>query len=75
VLQQPVKCTLSREESLLLHPKRHPFRIEYWAGCDRDGKLTALKARLLSDSGPYASVGVEVLERASVMRRGPTEFR
>ena len=71
VLQQPVKCTLSREESLLLHPKRHPFRIEYWAGCDRDGKLTALKARLLSDSGPYASVGVEVLERASGHASGP----
>jgi len=71
VLQQPVKCTLSREESLLLHPKRHPFRIEYWAGCYRDGKLTALKARLLSDSGPYASVGVEVLERASGHASGP----
>jgi len=25
LLQQPVKCTLSREESLLLHPKRHRF--------------------------------------------------
>jgi len=66
-----VKCTLSREESLLVHPKRHPFRIEYWAGCDREGRLTALKARLLSDSGPYASVGVEVLERAAGHASGP----
>jgi xanthine dehydrogenase molybdenum-binding subunit len=71
LLQRPVKCTLSREESLLLHPKRHPFRMEYWAGCDRDGMLTALKARLLSDSGPYASVGVEVLERAAGHASGP----
>ena len=71
LLQRPVKCTLSREESLLVHPKRHPFRIEYWAGCDRDGRLTALKARLLSDSGPYASVGVEVLERAAGHASGP----
>ncbi len=71
VLRQPVKCTLSREESLLLHPKRHPFRIEYWAGCDVEGRLTALKARLLSDSGPYASVGVEVLERAAGHASGP----
>jgi xanthine dehydrogenase molybdenum-binding subunit len=71
LLQKPVKCTLSREESLLLHPKRHPFCIEYWAGCDGDGRLTALKARLLSDSGPYASVGVEVLERAAGHASGP----
>jgi xanthine dehydrogenase molybdenum-binding subunit len=45
--------------------------MEYWAGCDRDGMLTALKARLLSDSGPYASVGVEVLERAAGHASGP----
>ena len=31
---RPVKCTLSREESFLVHPKRHPMRLEYWAGCD-----------------------------------------
>ena len=29
LLDAPVKCTLSREESLLIHPKRHPIRIEY----------------------------------------------
>ena len=34
LLKQPVKCTLSREESLILHPKRHPIRMEYDAGCD-----------------------------------------
>ncbi|MEX1043993.1 MAG: molybdopterin cofactor-binding domain-containing protein, partial [Acidimicrobiia bacterium] len=54
---RPVKCTLTREQSLHMHAKRHPIRIELWAGCDADGKLTALKARMLGDSGPYASVG------------------
>ncbi|MGD0943550.1 MAG: selenium-dependent xanthine dehydrogenase [Acidimicrobiales bacterium] len=71
LLQRPVKCTLSREESLLVHPKRHPFRLEYWAGCDADGKLTALKARMSSDTGPYASVGTEVMERAAGHASGP----
>ena len=37
LLDRPVKCTLSREESLLIHAKRHPIRLEYWAGCDADG--------------------------------------
>ena len=28
LLDAPVKCTLSREESLFIHPKRHPIRID-----------------------------------------------
>ncbi|MFZ0173691.1 MAG: molybdopterin cofactor-binding domain-containing protein [Acidimicrobiales bacterium] len=71
LLGRPVKCTLSREESFLLHPKRHPIRLEYWAGCDADGMLTALKARMIGDSGPYASVGMKVLERAAGHASGP----
>jgi xanthine dehydrogenase molybdenum-binding subunit len=63
--ERPVKLTLDREESIRLHPKRHPITMEYWAGCDRNGCLTAVKARMLSDSGAYASVGMKVLERAA----------
>ena len=71
LLDKPVKCTLSREESLRIHSKRHPIRIELWAACAEDGKLTALKARMLGDSGPYASVGMKVLERAAGHASGP----
>lgn len=71
LLQRPVKCTLSREESLYIHSKRHPIRMEYWAGCDEDGRLTALRARMVGDSGPYASVGMKVLERAAGHASGP----
>ena len=71
LLGRPVKCTLSREESLYIHPKRHPIRLEYWAGCDERGKLTGLRARLVGDSGPYASVGMKVLERAAGHASGP----
>jgi len=65
LLDRPVKCTLSREESLRMHAKRHPIHFEYWAGCDADGRLTALKVRGIGDSGAYASVGMKVLERAA----------
>ncbi len=68
---RPVKLTLSREESIRLHPKRHPIRMEYQAGCDADGHLTAVKARMLGDSGAYASVGAKVLERAAGHGCGP----
>ncbi len=71
LLGRPVLCTVSREESLRMHPKRHPIRIEVWAGCDADGKLTAMRARMVGDSGPYASVGMKVLERAAGHASGP----
>lgn len=71
LLDRPVQVTLSREQSLLMHPKRHPIRMTYEAGCDSDGKLTAVRARMLGDSGPYASVGMKVLERAAGHATGP----
>ena len=71
LMQKPVKCTLSREESLLMHAKRHPIRMEYTVGCDANGKLTAVRARMIGDSGAYASVGMKVLERAAGHATGP----
>jgi aldehyde oxidoreductase len=71
LLQRPVKITFSREESLLVHTKRHPIRMAYQAGCDADGALTALHVRMVGDSGPYASVGMKVLERAAGHASGP----
>ncbi|MBM46688.1 MAG: selenium-dependent xanthine dehydrogenase [Acidimicrobiaceae bacterium] len=71
LLGKPVQITLSREQSLLMHPKRHPIRMTYEAGCDENGKLTGLRARMLGDSGPYASVGMKVLERAAGHATGP----
>jgi len=71
LLGRPVKCTLTREQSLLIHAKRHPVRIALTVGCDADGNLRALRARMLGDSGPYASVGMKVLERAAGHACGP----
>ena len=71
LLRVPVKCTLTREQSFLMHPKRHPIRIEATAACDEEGRLTAYRARLVGDSGPYASVGMKVLERAAGHAGGP----
>ncbi|MCP5029604.1 MAG: molybdopterin-dependent oxidoreductase, partial [Actinomycetia bacterium] len=71
LLGRPVKITLARQESLLMHPKRHPIRMQYRAGCDADGRLTGLHVRMIGDSGPYASVGMKVLERAAGHATGP----
>ena len=71
LLDRPVKTTFSREESFLVHTKRHPIRMEYEAGCDANGKVVGLRVRMLGDSGPYASVGMKVLERAAGHASGP----
>jgi len=68
---KPVKATLTREESIRLHPKRHPIKMTYTVGCDANGKLTAVRARMIGDKGAYASVGTKVLERAAGHACGP----
>ncbi len=71
LLGRPVKTTFSREESFLVHTKRHPIRMQYEVGCDANGKLLAVRAKMIGDSGPYASVGMKVLERAAGHASGP----
>ena len=71
LLDAPVKCVLSREESFLMHAKRHPIRMRYEMACDADGRLTALRVRAVGDSGAYASVGMKVLERMAGHASGP----
>lgn len=68
---KPVNIALTREQSIRMHPKRHPMKMNYTVGCDADGKLTAVRARIIGDSGAYASVGGKVLERAAGHACGP----
>ena len=62
---RPVLISLSRKESLRFSTKRHPMWLEYTAGCDEEGRLVAVRARIVGDTGAYASVGAKVLERAA----------
>lgn len=71
LLNRPVKCTLTRDDSFRLHPKRHPVRMHFKVGCDAEGRLTAVRARMIGDKGAYASVGAKVLERAAGHAIGP----
>jgi selenium-dependent xanthine dehydrogenase len=75
ILKKPVKVLLSRQESINLHPKRHAMEIELTTGCDDDGKLTAMKAAIVSDTGAYASLGGPVLQRACTHAAGPYNYQ
>jgi aldehyde oxidoreductase len=63
ILRQPVKVKLTREESIRMHPKRHPVIMDIELCADKSGKLKALKLKAWGDSGAYASVGNKVMER------------
>ncbi|MBC2581810.1 selenium-dependent xanthine dehydrogenase [Clostridium sp. DJ247] len=73
--KRPVKVTLSRQESIMVHPKRHAADMEFTTACDENGKLTAMKARIITDSGAYASLGGPVLQRACTHAAGPYNYQ
>ncbi len=75
LLKKPVKVLLSREESLMVHPKRHGMEMDFTTGCDEEGNLTAMKAVIYADTGAYASLGGPVLQRACTHAAGPYKYQ
>ena len=73
--KRPVKVKLSRAESLLIHPKRHPMEMEFTLGCDENGVIQGVKASVVADTGAYASLGGPVLERACTHAAGPYNYQ
>jgi len=69
--KRPVKMVYSREESFFAHSKRHPIYMEYKTGCTKDGKLTAVEAKIIGDAGAYSSWSPNILRKAAVHATGP----
>ena len=72
--RRPVKVRLTRAESLLVHPKRHHFEMDFTMGCDEEGHIMGVKAKVASDTGAFASLGGPVLERACTHAAGPYAY-
>ncbi|HEY7386985.1 MAG TPA: selenium-dependent xanthine dehydrogenase [Bryobacteraceae bacterium] len=71
LLGKPVKTVLTRKESTQLHPKRHPMTLQYTVGADAEGRLLAVRARIVGDTGAYAGTGAKCLLRAACHACGP----
>ena len=56
--RRPVKIVLSRAEELMATNPADASRIELKTGVTRDGAITARQARIIMDSGAYASSSV-----------------
>ena len=69
--QRPVKMVYTREESTVAHSKRHPYIISHRTGVTRDGRITASRIKVISDSGAYPYLSPYVLLYTTVMAPGP----
>lgn len=74
-LKKPVKVRLTRQESIMIHPKRHAMEMDFTTACDENGMLTGMKAVVVSDTGAYASLGGPVLQRACTHAAGPYNYQ
>ncbi len=71
---RPVKMVFSREESFLVHPKRHATTIRLKTGATRDGRIIALEAEIYGDAGAYASLSEHVMTRTATHISGPYQI-
>lgn len=60
-LHRPVKLEYTRAEQFFGATTRHPFTVRVKAGARRDGSLTALQLRVVSNTGAYGNHGPAVM--------------
>jgi CO/xanthine dehydrogenase Mo-binding subunit len=68
---RPVKIVYNREESFVGHIHRHPARIRAEHRATREGRLVAVRMRILIDGGAYASSSTAVISNACSFAVGP----
>lgn len=61
---RPCGYEMSRTDEMTRTTYRHPFRVGVDLGADRDGRLTAIKVDVLSDTGAYGNHSVGVMFHA-----------
>lgn len=71
--KRPVRMVYTREESIVASTKRHPCVIYYKTAADKQGKIIAVEATIIGDTGAYASYGPGTITRSAVHVTGPYE--
>ena len=61
---RPVKLEFTREEQFIATTTRHPMSVQMKVGARRDGTLTAMQLRVVSNTGAYGNHGGEILHAA-----------
>ena len=71
LLQRPVKTVLTRPQSTQHHVKRHAMTIALTVGADTEGRLLALRSRIVADAGGYHTTSAKCALRAACHSCGP----
>ena len=71
---RPVKLLYTREEVFYAHRGRHPMHMRYKTGATREGRLTAVDAKIVIDGGAYSSFGLVTTYYAGQLLTGPYDF-
>jgi len=74
VTGRPVKMLWTREEVFYAHRGRHPMQMRYKTGAMRDGRITAVDAKILIDGGSYSSFGLVTTYYSGQLLTGPYAF-
>jgi selenium-dependent xanthine dehydrogenase len=70
LLQRPVKTVLTRRQSTQHHVKRHAMTVALTVGADADGRLLALRSRIVADAGGYHTTSAKCALRAACHSTG-----
>ena len=63
VTGRPAKCRLDRDEDMVMTGKRHDFRVDYDAGFDRRGRITAVDVTFFGRCGYSADLSDPICDR------------
>jgi xanthine dehydrogenase molybdenum-binding subunit len=70
LLQRPVKTVLTRSQSTQHHVKRHAMTVTLTVGADEEGRLLALRSRIVADAGGYHTTSAKCALRAACHSTG-----
>ncbi len=73
--RRPVRLAYSRAESFEASPKRHPYRVRYRIGANRDGRLTGVWLRIDANTGGYDAHGQYLPNYAVTASGGPYRWQ
>jgi CO/xanthine dehydrogenase Mo-binding subunit/aerobic-type carbon monoxide dehydrogenase small subunit (CoxS/CutS family) len=69
--QRPVRLVFTREDSIISTAKRHPSRTVLRMGLMRDGRIRALRMKMICDGGAYGLSTEGVMRKAAILAAGP----
>jgi xanthine dehydrogenase molybdenum-binding subunit len=70
LLKRPVKTVLTRAQSTQHHVKRHAMTVKLTVGADDQGRLLALRSRIVADAGGYHTTSAKCALRAACHSTG-----